>query len=99
MIQTRFYEPIEPQKFWKNIQRRWYEYSDRVAHYNSEQSISMRTNGELIYHVLDASVFIRRPNETHMVGITANIEKGKDKIEEARKLLEEIAKQKIIEAF
>ena len=56
-----------------------------------------RKNGELIYHVLDATVFVRNPSERQMVAITANIKRtSSDEISEAKSLLEEISKVKLI---
>ena len=93
MIQTYNYQPADPEKFWRNIKRRWTEYSEKVAHFNSQESLSKRTNGELIYHVINATVFIRKPGEKNMVSITAKPREMK----KTQSLLEEISKVKLIE--
>lgn len=100
MIRTTFYEPADPEKFRKNLRRRHLQYSDRFAHFNSAQSMDERGNGELIYHVLDTTVFVRYPSEKRMVGITANVKRtSHDEISEAKSLLEEISRVKLIEAI
>src|SRR3989338_7822210 len=97
MIQTIHYKPAEPEKFWRNIQRKWSDYSYGVAHYNSKESRTKRTNRELIYHILDASVFVRRANERLMVSISAKNTKSNNKIEEAKSILEEISNVHLME--
>lgn len=98
MIHTNFYEPANKMKFWRNIQRRWTGYGHELGSFNAEQSVAARTNGELIYHVLDATVFIRRPSEKNMVGITAD-EGPLAKILAAKSLLEEITKTTLEDAI
>lgn len=100
MIRTTFYEPKEPERFRRNIRRRYLKYSDRVAHFNSDQSMENRGNRELIYHVLDATVFVRNPSEKRMVGITADVKSAShDEISHAKSLLEEISRVNLIEAI
>ena len=91
MIRTQIYYPENPVKFRRNLQRRWHEFSERVAHYNSEESMSTRTDRVSIYHVLDTTVFINAPsNDRGRVNITANISSIPEKIEPAKSLLEKI---------
>ncbi len=97
MIRTIFYEPATPEKFRRNMKRRFNEYAG-IAHFNAEISMAQRPSGELIYHVLDATVFVRLPSQPKIVGITANVESiQNDKIAQAKSLLEKISKVKLLE--
>src|SRR3990170_6990448 len=98
MIHTGVYYPENPEKFRRNMQRRLIEYSDRVAHYNSGESMMARKDKVLIYHVVHATVFVNRPNDDFgRVNITANISSVPGEVENAKSLLEEITKVKLIE--
>lgn len=81
------------------MKRRWIEYSDRIAHFNAEPSMAQRLNGELIYHIIDATVFIRLSSEPRMVGITANVttvDVKENEINRVKYLLEGITKVKLL---
>lgn len=93
MIQTYHYRPVDPEKFRRNFVRRWMEYSDRIAHFNSRESLSKRVNGELIYHVMNATVFVDKPEKEKIVSITTEPREMKA----AKSLLEEISKVKLME--
>lgn len=98
MIQTEVYYPENPEKFRYNMQRRGIEYSDRVAHYNSGESMMARKDNVLIYHVVHATVFVNGPNDDFgRVNITANISSVPGEVEYAKFLLEEITKVRLIE--
>jgi len=95
MVNTVVYYPTGAEKFRYNMQRRWLDYSDRVSHYNSEDSMLKRTDGVLIYHVLNTTVFINKPEDdggrVNITGLTAG------NVEESKSLLEEISKVRLLE--
>ncbi|MEK6892612.1 MAG: hypothetical protein AABX07_00230 [Nanoarchaeota archaeon] len=98
MIRTIFYEPVNREKFRQNIKIRWSKYSTETASFNAEDSMAQRINRELIYHILDATIFVRLPSQPIMVGITANVTRlNNNQIEQAKSLLEEITRIKLIE--
>jgi hypothetical protein len=99
MIQTRVYYPTDPEKFRRNLRGRWLDYDGEVGSYNSKESMSKRTDGIQIYHVLDATVFSHAPTDDKgRVNITANVTTSvPGKIKAAKSLLEKITEVELIE--
>ena len=98
MIRTQVYYPTDAVKFRRNIRKKWDEYSEKIGHYNSKESMLARTDKVLIYHVLDATVFINAPSDDRgRVNITANVTSIPGEIESAKSLLEKIAEVKLME--
>ncbi|HUW43894.1 MAG TPA: hypothetical protein VMV95_02965 [Bacillota bacterium] len=102
IIQTRVYYPTDPEKFRKNLEK-WVTLNildgpKEIVHYNSAESMSKRTDNVLIYHALDATVFVNAPNDDRgRVNITAYVKSVPGEIESAKSLLEKITEIKLME--
>ena len=100
MIQTRVYYPTDMINFRRNLQKNFDSLEDieKIVHYNSDENMSKRTDKVLIYHVLDATVFVNTPDDDHgRINITAKLSCCLDKIESAKLLLEDRTKIKLRE--
>lgn len=101
MIQTHVYYPTNPEKFRENLKElvvhNNLEMPKEIVHYNSNESMSKRTDGVLIYHILDATVFVHDVEEYKgRVNITATVRSIPGEVEAARSLLEKMTKIKLM---